>query len=188
MRVGTNQNGSGLVMILIAIAVLSFVALGIMTTRGQGFRDVQRINLHLSVMNAKVNLIAYLNNSSAWTHTKNDSDNSHLACLRPLVGTCSAGEADISVIRDGNNNVVFNGDDPSAGFKPSGEPCSDFVPSGGAGNPNCPLRPVIRWDPQCSGGPCTPTQIKLTVTFEINDGSGTAINTEPYKITLQRTP
>lgn len=182
-----NQRGSGLIVVMIALGIIAFVALGVMTTRSQTFREVQRINLHLSATNVKSNLMTYINNSSSWTNTKNDTSNSSMSCLRPTVSNCQKDPKPVDVIRDANNNVVFDSSNSASGFKPSGEPCMEFTATGN-GNPNCPLRPVITWDPKCSGASCTPSIIEIVITFQVKDGSGVPVNGDLYKTVIQRAP
>jgi len=166
------------------ISILASFFTGTLLQQGkfQGAQDAQ-----LGARAIRYNLSNHLQNDEAWLNTLNDTTNTSLDCLRNGA-SCPIAPNPILVFRNAANSEIINNTAATKGFNIAGESCNTFNGTSGAGDPNCPFRTEITWEPICTGGCVNASMVKLTVNFiySTSGDKGNVFNAAKHNIAIER--
>lgn len=143
----------------------------------------KNINHRLAIQNFKSEILNNLFNGPNWAVTIANANNwnigggtnTGLECLHYNTD-CSQSSGTFTIYSSATNQILYNSNDPTAGFDLNGQVCNGFSMT--SPNPACPYRYNISWSPICqSTSICTNPQVIITGIFQsdpsfINSSSG----------------
>lgn len=160
-----DERGSTLVIALVAVGVVSLLALAgttwMMQLRSVGRRYMTKDAPRIFLMNMK----GRLNNDVAWEQTRLASTNyASMNCLNDMtLNCCGTTNAPLAVFDQGGS-VFYDGRGASTmGFNYSGDICSGFDPVNG--NEECPFQAEIVWEAFNQGNSPNCKDARITVSF-----------------------
>lgn len=162
------------------ISILASFFTGTLLQQGkfQGAQDAQ-----LAARTIRYNLTSHLQNDQAWLNTINDVSNTSLECLRNGV-SCPLTVNPIAHIKNAADaNAVDSA--TGQGFNMNGTPCTGYV---SGGNPECPFRVEVSWQPTCTGACVNPPMVKLIVKvlYSTAADKGHIFNASKHDFTIER--
>lgn len=164
------------------ISILASFFTGTLLQQGkfQGAQDAQ-----LAARAIRYNLSNHLQNDEAWLNTINATANTSLECLRNG-SSCPIAIKPILVFKNAADAEVINNTNANKGFDMAGLTCDRFNAS--SGDPTCPIRTEITWEPICTGACVNPSMVKLNVNFVYSTSGekGHIFNAAKHNITIER--
>jgi prepilin-type N-terminal cleavage/methylation domain-containing protein len=211
-----NARGFTLVEVLVSVGIVAILAGGVSSLLVQMAKSQRKLQLTSKLNELRLKFEQTVRNNQAWENTlygANTNNVNSFACLRTTDGAlnpngltpnlvapnytpCNANISNTSctngvckfVLYDQNGVVLLDPyTDPSSGFQLDGSPCTGFDPV--AGNPSCPARWQITWQPTCvTGFNCSNPSSLVTGTFLFNNGGRDviAMNTRMYNFVVYR--
>ena len=175
------KNGFSLMEVIIITAVISLLAVGIITSSLE-FNKIQSQNSQKAMaIELRDEIKKTIVDQAGWFYTYNDTTSnsgSMFGCLRTGT-TCAAAQNaapnipnhDFSVFTV--TNTLFRGNydpiaNPTQGFRNDGSVCDTFVAPPAPATSNCMFRFTFQWSADCSGAqtpPCTNPRIKVAIRF-----------------------
>ena len=179
-----NQKGFSLIQGLVAVGIMSLVAMSVAGLFTQMAANQKRNNIIFMLQNKKLNLEQSLRDDRTWQKIlAHDNNQGQLQCLRKMQDCMETakelpdppGEL-IPIIVDGSNRVLVDSTitgNNIGGMTYQGTLCQEFVDRdvyfSENGNDQCPLRLEVRWRPICdkeTDTSCLNPQIQITGSYK----------------------
>jgi hypothetical protein len=167
-----NQMGSSILITLVAIGVISVLALAYVDLQISIKKAQARVDSLNTISQIQLNIANTMNDANSWGATIADSShNSSMACLANQNCTAPVSSTNFVVWPAGVTNysdlsaAVYNGISPTQGFRLNGQPCTTFSMSG---NDSCPLHVDLKWSTTgCGPAPCSaPVSITANILYK----------------------
>jgi len=188
---GLNQRGISFLGVLVMMATLMTMALGGFEIISQQNAAINRINSHLTATMIRSNLYNNLSDAQAWQFILDDvASNTSLNCVRVDTESCSSFvdvKQPINTVYNPDGTPYFNSTEAANGFDPNGiDTCETFIPfsPGIYGDPGCPFRPEVSWQPVCEDAACMNPKVRVTVNFNYNSSDTQLMNSSRYNFSF----
>jgi prepilin-type N-terminal cleavage/methylation domain-containing protein len=171
-----SDKGFTLLELLMAIGLMSFLGLGVMTVASMSSRTSNSLNISNGATGSYVTTVATLQNASAWNATV--AANPSMACLQNHTDCAAAGGT--FQVFDEKSNLYYDATVAANGFDQASQRCSTF---GKAGDQTCVYRYDIVWKPLCpTSGACIDPLVNIKGTFKMSAAavSKASVNTQNY--------
>jgi hypothetical protein len=184
----TSRSGFSLTEIVVATGVVMFVILGIVAIESNLSRTLSKARSLDWLHQVRTETWRTVKNNAAWANTLVAPENaSTLSCVINKTPCNGAGGLLALKTQDNSTLAFLFGPDtpPGRGLTMAGEKCDTFDP---AGNPACPFRFQVRWDPVCIDPTCRQyhVQVSMEGAFEDNDTTGMNINAARFNFSILR--
>jgi hypothetical protein len=177
------QRGFSIVSIMVLFSLLGVAAYYMVSSSKIRAIDQERKTLTFQFEVIKTNIMSLVKNDGVWRKTILDRSNLSFECLNSAKDCRGKGGPFRLISLDGT--VFYDGLNGGSGFSAKGLPCSDFSESG---NPLCPLRLDLKWEPLCSPSPAScvnPQSVKISGSFRYR-ARGAAIKEDRYDFNVVR--
>lgn len=174
-----NNSGFSSVVALVAIGFIVAASLLLPTQFMPVFKNAQRINDHLSATVFRNVVFTMVSDPIIWQNMI--SNDPSLVCIKDstdcysLIGTPQP----LRYLYDPANNLIFDANVATNGFTHAGDPCNTFDSSG---NPLCPFRLEMTWQPLCSASPCVNPTLQINVSIRVKSSDSYSIRDNQYAI------
>lgn len=184
-----SQSGFGLIEVMIAVAVISIIALGIGTLVDDMMRAQRKTNVSAAMNSVRELLIASVQDGESWRATAADADvstgNPDMTCMRPPTGgVCTAGVDYPLNLKNVTGTEAFYSAVATRGVTYEGELCNTYP------NGNCRFRWVLTWTATCpSGSSCASPSVAVKGVLEHTPGPLVlpgGFNLKSYEFNIQR--
>lgn len=193
------QSGFGIIEVMIAASLLMIIAAGMTALIGNMQKEQQRQQLFQTLTSLQSRFKNAIENESAWRNTVNDSTlNPNMTCVKngtacsaTYVATAYATTLDKIVLKDGSNQILYDGRATAAagsapGFTMGGAPCSTFSYTG-AGSDACPIGYYVTWRAEdTSSNPRLTIVAKLVFNPSSGNNIGASLNAVSTSTTLNK--
>jgi hypothetical protein len=166
-----NNRGSIIIYVMIMLPIFLTIIFYAGNKRLNNQKEQIRIRVITTSQILRSNLMAYLQDNTAWQKTVADaSANYNMDCLRSH-STCSIGSGGQIVVKDSEGNLVYDPTLGNSGITKSGVNCNAPFSS------SCPIQLSLNWAPDCTL-PCAPTKVIINGQFFVD--SQLIVNTQVY--------
>lgn len=172
--------------VMIAVAIISIIALGIGTLVDDMMRAQKKSNTVSVINTLRERIITNIQNGESWSRTASDAtDNPDMTCMRASPTACDATTDHALNLRNAGGDPIYLGRGTNHGFTLNGDLCTSYPTA------PCIFRYSLVWRATCPGAAtsCLSPTVRIRGTLEYTPGSFVmpgGFNPAVYLIDIQR--
>ena len=181
-----NHAGFGLVEVMIAVAIISIIALGIGTLVDDMMKAQKKTNTTAVINTLRERIMTNIQNGESWSRTASDATaNPNMTCMRASPSACDATTDYALNLQDASGNAIYSARVTNHGFDLNGALCTTYPTA------PCIFRYDLVWRATCPGAvsSCLSPTVRVRGTLNYTPGNFVmpgGFNPAVYQIDIQR--
>lgn len=169
----SNNSGLTIVESLVGFALLSIVMSSALAIMKDIYLWQKRVEISLDYSSLRTQVMNQIVDYRSWPNIVEASSNTQLSCFKNQ-NTSTSSDRNCSTLNgaidiyDYSNHKTYEFQNANFGFSLTGDPCTTFNATAGAGDPNCPLKVNLTAKSLCSNVDCVNPLLKVSGQFVYN--------------------